>query len=357
MAFFTKRYHPPGTPAGTLTGRRAEVHYPLRIHVIEYSGDEITVDDDVNIHECMQYLEKPSITWIHVEGHPAEEALQKFADQFALHRLALEDVVNSGQRPKVETFDDQLFAIVSVPLMQSNVVEVQQLSLFLAERMLLTFHDGDYSLFEPIVRRLEENSSRLRKRGADFLFYTLLDFAVDQGYPVLENFGSQLEQLEEEILGTAGQSTLQKIHVLRRELTLLRRMLWPHREVINLLLREENRLIGEDIGIYLRDCYDHTIQVMDLMETYREMTTGMLDIYLSSVNNRMNDIMRLLTVIATIFIPLTFITGIYGMNFNTAASRWNMPELAWPYGYPLLWLAMIALAGLMVAWFRRKEWL
>lgn len=357
MAFFTKRYHPPGTPAGTLTGRRAEVHYPLRIHLIDYTGDEITIDDDATVPECLQYLHKPSITWVHVEGHPSEEALQEFADHFALHRLALEDVVNSGQRPKIETFDDQLFAIVSVPIMESDVVEVQQLSLFLSERMLLTFHDGDYSLFAPISRRLQDNSSRLRKRGADFLFYTLLDFAVDQGYPVLENFGSQLEALEEEILGSAGQSTLHKIHVLRRELTLLRRMLWPHREVINLLLREDNPLIGDDIGIYLRDCYDHAIQVMDLLETYREMTTGMLDIYLSSVSNRMNDIMRLLTVIATIFIPLTFVTGIYGMNFDTAASRWNMPELTWPYGYPLLMLAMIAIAGLMVAWFRSKEWL
>ncbi len=357
MAFFTKRYHPPGTPAGTLSSEPPERHYPLRIHLIDYTSDTLTIREDLSVLECKACLETPSMTWIHIEGHPTEDALQELAEHFGLHRLALEDVMNTGQRPKVEHFDDQLFAVMSLPLLESEVVDVQQVSLFLSRGMLLSFHDGDFTLFQPIVRRLQEPSSRLRSRGVDFLFYTLLDLVIDQGFPVLENFGAQLERLEEEILQTAGRATLGKIHVIKRELTLLRRMLWPQREVINQLLRDEHQLIEQGTLLYLRDCYDHTIQVMDLLETYREMTTGMLDIYLSSVSNRMNDVMRLLTVIATVFIPLTFITGIYGMNFDRSAGPWNMPELGWPYGYPLLLLAMVAIVVAMVAWFRRRDWL
>ena len=357
MAFFTKRYHPPGTPAGTLRWAEAEPTPPVCIHLIDYSREGVLVREDVSVSACREFLDKPSITWIHVEGHPDEGALQEWADQFGLHKLTLEDVLNTGQRPKVETFDEQLFAVMSLPLMEANVVEVQQVSLFLSGNMLLSFHNGDFSLFDPIIKRLQDKSSRLRGRGVDYLFYSVLDLVIDQGFPLLEGFGTQLERLEDEILRGPGKKTLEDIHVLRRELTLLRRMLWPHREVINQLLREDSKLIGEGTGLYLRDCYDHTIQVMDLLETYREMTTGMLDIYLSSASNRMNDIMRVLTVIATIFIPLTFITGIYGMNFDTGASRWNMPELGSPFGYLMVWLVMIGVAGAMISWFRSKNWL
>jgi magnesium transporter len=357
MAFFTKRYHPPGTPAGTLSWAEAEPAPPVCIHLIDYSPEGVLIREDVTVSACRDFLDRPSITWIHVEGHPDEGALQEWADQFGLHKLALEDVLNTGQRPKVETFDDHLFAVMSLPLMEANVVEVQQLSLFLSGNMLLSFHDGDFSLFAPIIKRLQDKSSRLRARGVDYLFYSVLDLVIDQGFPLLESFGTQLERLEDEILRGPGRKTLENIHVVRRELTLLRRMLWPHREVINQLLREESELISEGTGLYLRDCYDHTIQVMDLLETYREMTTGMLDIYLSGASNRMNDIMRVLTVIATIFIPLTFITGIYGMNFDTGASRWNMPELGSPFGYAMVWLVMIGVAGAMISWFRSKNWL
>ncbi len=357
MAFFTKRYHPPGTPAGTLTVEPSEIHRPLRIHLIDYVSDNVTIQNDVAIGDCKASLESPSMTWIHVEGHPTEEVLQELGGHFGLHRLALEDVLNSGQRPKVEHFDNQLFTIMSLPVMDTDVVEVQQISLFLSRGMLFSFHDGDFELFEPILRRLEDKSSRLRSKEVDFLFYCLLDLVIDQGFPVLESFGTQLEQLEEAILEASGKTTPGRIHVVKRELTLLRRMLWPHREVINQLLRDENQLIQAGTQIYLRDCYDHAVQVIDLIETYREMSTSMLDIYLSSVSNRMNEIMRLLTVIATIFIPLTFVTGIYGMNFDRSASVWNMPELGWQFGYPLLWLVMIAIVAAMLAWFRRQGWL
>lgn len=187
------------------------------------------------------------------------------------------------------------------------------------------------------------------------MLYSLLDVVIDQGFPVLENFGLQLEDLEEQILKTAGDDTLENIHTLKRELILLRRMLWPQREVINQLLRGDLALVREETLVYLRDCYDHTIQIMDLLETYRDMTGSMLDIYLSGVSNRMNEVMRVLTVIATIFIPLTFIVGVYGMNFDRSAP-WNMPELGWPYGYLLVWLVMIVIAVLMLMFFRRRGW-
>lgn len=357
MAFFTKRYHPPGTPPGTLTESAASETSPVRIRLIDYGADEITVRENIAATECATYLQRDSVTWVHVQGQPTEAALRELGETFRLHSLALEDVLNTGQRPKIESFDDQLFIVMSMPMVNEELVDVQQVSFFLSETFLVSFCAGDFAPFPAIVKRLQDGGSRLRQRAVDFLLYSLLDVVVDRGFPVLENFGQQLEDLEEQILVAAGGSnTLEKIHTLKRELILLRRMLWPQREVINQLLREDHVLVREDTLVYLRDCYDHTIQVMDLLETYREMTGSMLDIYLSSVSNRMNDIMRVLTVIATIFIPLTFIVGVYGMNFDRSASAWNMPELAWPYGYLLVWGLMLAVAVGMVLFFRRRGW-
>jgi magnesium transporter len=356
MGYFDKRYHPPGTAPGTLKEAPPAEMAPLRIRLIDYRADEITVRVDVDATECEPYLQRESITWVHVQGQPTEAALNELRRVFNLHALALEDVLNTGQRPKVESFDDQLFIVMSLPLMEAELVHVQQVSFFLNESFLVSFCEGDFNLFEPIVRRLQEKGSRLRSRGTDFLLYSLLDMTIDRGFPVLESFGQQLETLEEEILGANGGNTLERIHIVKRELILLRRMLWPQREVVNQLLRDDHALVHEDVGVYLRDCYDHTIQVMELLETYRDMSTSMLDIYLSSVSNRMNEVMRLLTVIATIFIPLTFIVGVYGMNFDRSAGPWNMPELSWPFGYLSVWLIMIAVAGLMLAFFRRRGW-
>ena len=356
MAFFTKRFHPPGTPPGTLTDVSATKSAPLRIHLIDYNAADITVYDDINASECHPFLQRDSVTWVHVQGSPNEAALRELGDIFQLHSLALEDVSNRGQRPKVETFNDQLFAIMALPQMKAGLVEVNQVSFFLSSTFLVSFCEGDFGPFQPIIKRLQDNGSQLRSRGADFLLYSLLDVVIDQGFPVLENFGQQLEELEDQILEATDSDTLGKIHIVKRELILLRRMLWPQREVINQLLRDDHTLVQEDTLIYLRDCYDHTIQVMDLLETYRDMTGSMLDIYLSSISNRMNEVMRVLTVIATIFIPLTFIVGVYGMNFDRAAGSWSMPELSWPYGYLLVWIVMISIAVLMLVLFRRRGW-
>jgi magnesium transporter len=356
MAFFSKRYHPPGTPPGTLKEASAIDAAPLCMRLIDYSGDDITIRDDVDVSECVSYLQRDSVTWVHVQGQPTEVALHSLAESFSLHALALEDVLNTGQRPKIEPFDDQLFIVMSLPFMKAELVEVRQVSIFVGNTFLVSFFEGDFAPFQSIVERLQDKGSRLRSRGSDFLLYSLLDVVIDQGFPVLENFGLQMENLEEQILRTSDSDTLEKIHVVKRELILMRRMLWPQREVINQLLRDDHELIRNDTLIYFRDCYDHTVQVMDLLETYRDMSGSMLDIYLSSISNRMNDIMRVLTVIATIFIPLTFIVGVYGMNFDRNAGPWNMPELESPYGYPLVWLVMVAVAVLMLIFFRHRRW-
>ncbi len=356
MTFFNKRYHPPGTPAGTLIEAPKNEAKGLRIQLIDYDADEITIMEDVNVAECHPYLQRDSVTWVHVKGQPTEAALRELGTDFQLHPLALEDVLNTGQRPKIEIFDDQLFIVMNLPLMDDDIVEAHQVSFFMSDTFLISFCQEDFASFQIIVKRLQDKASRLRSRSIDFLLYSLLDTVVDQGFPVLEKFGLQLEAMEEQILESSDGNTLENIHIVRRELIQLRRMLWPQRDVINQLLRDDYALVQQGTLVYLRDCYDHTIQVIDLLETYRDMTSSMLDIYLSSVSNRMNENMRVLTVIATIFIPLTFIAGIYGMNFDRNAGPWNMPELGWPYGYLLVWLLMVTVAGLMLLFFRRRGW-
>lgn len=356
MAYFSKRYHPTGTPPGMLSRRPAADSRPLRIHVVDYTAEAFDLRNDVRMSDCLPYLRRDSRTWIHVEGHPDETTLKELADSFGIHRLALEDVINSGQRPKLETYDDQLFIILSMPAMVEGLVELRQVSFFVSRQFIVSFSESGLSRFEPVLARLRNEGGRLRRRQIDFLLHALLDVVIDEGFPVLEDFGAQLEDLEVSILKDTGNETLAELHTIKRELILLRRALWPQREIINRLLRDEFEPVDEETLVYFRDCYDHTVQIMDLLETYRDMTASMLDIYLSSVSNKTNEVMRVLTVIATIFIPLTFITGIYGMNFDRDAGRLNMPELGWPFGYVAVWTVMIVIAVAMLILFRRRKW-
>lgn len=356
MTIFTKRYHPAGTSPGTLARPSREDARPLRIRLIDYDDDNLTILDDVAAEGCEQYLQRKTMTWMHIEGQPTEAALRQLGTAYSLHSLALEDVINTGQRPKVETFPDHNFIVMSLPVMEDGVVAVYQVSMFVGDNYLISFCDCDFTPFEPIVNRLKIAGGRMRSRKADYLLYSLLDVIIDRAFPLLESFGLHLEELEEEILQAADQETLAQIHAIRRNLILLRRNLWPQREVISQLLRDESPLTRKETHIYLRDCYDHTIQVMDLLETYRDTVASMLDIYLSSVSNRMNDVMRVLTVIATIFIPLTFIVGVYGMNFDRGAGPLSMPELGQPLGYVFVWLAMLVIAVGMVLFFRSRKW-
>jgi len=357
MTYFTKQYHPPGTPPGTLTERALPEAVELKINLIDYDATNFIEEQLASAEDCQPFLKQPTITWIHIHGQPTPDTLQEFAQHFELHPLALEDILNTGQRPKVETYEAQLFAITSLPVMLDGDVVSEQISMFAGRDYVISFHAGVTDPFDPVRKRLRNHSGKIRSRGADYLLYCLLDIIIDEGFPVLENFGEQVEALEEELLAEPDRDTLRKLHAIKRELLFLRRMLWPQRELLNRLIRNENELLSEETTIYLRDCYDHTVQIMDLLETYRDMTASMLDVYLSSISYRLNDVMRVLTVIATIFIPLTFIVGVYGMNFSVNAnSPWAMPELHWYYGYPLLWLIMLMIAIGMIFFFKRKKW-
>lgn len=357
MPYFTKRYHPPGTSPGTLGPGARGAAGPCSIRVVHYSATEL--DEASYAPADPRACERPRdrITWLHVQGPVDAPTLQQLRDAYDLHPLAVEDVYNAGQRPKVDTYDHQLFIVLNLPVLREGAVQTEQVSLFLGRDYVLSFHPGTGDPFEPVRKRLLSGTGALRTRPADYLLYALLDTTIDHGFPLLEELGEDLERVEEELLLEPDQGTLRDIHRIKRELLLLRRMLWPQREVLNALLRDTHPLIQPRTKPFLRDCYDHTIQIMDLLETYRDMASGMVDVYLSSVSNRLNDVMRVLTIIATIFIPLTFITGVYGMNFgNNTKSPWAMPELNWYYGYPLVWLLLITVAVLLLALFKRKRW-
>lgn len=359
MVYLQKRYHPPGTAPGTLQHHAAARGVPLKISLSEYTAGEFQELALVEPEECRAYLESDSLTWIHVQGDAAPDTLRQLGKLFGLHHLALEDVINIGQRPKVDDYEDQLFVIMTHPVMtaDSNVPKMEQLSIFAGPNFLISFHPGSNDPFDPIRARLRDASSRLRSRGADYLLYALIDLVIDEGFPLLERVGDEMDQLEERLFGAPTLESLQELHRLKRTMLTLRRMLWPQRDVLNSLVRDEGGIIAAENEVYFRDCYDHAIQIIDLIETYRDMVTGLMDIYHSSVSNRLNEIMRVLTIIATIFIPLTFIAGVYGMNFDNSDSPWAMPELGWYYGYPLVLLSMVSVLVGMLGYFRRRKWL
>jgi magnesium transporter len=364
VSLFIRRRHAPGTPPGTLIPS-ASPHPPV-VTLVEYSDVECKervarspTECLAAPEECRAFLDSPSTTWIHVQGGMEPELLRNLARVFGLHALALEDVQSGNERPKVEDYEkDQLFIVMRLPVERAGRMGTEQVSMFVGRKYLVTFLDGERDPFERVRERLRGNVGRLRRCNSDYLMYTLADLVVDQGFPVLERFGEELEDIEEALADSRDQEVLVRLHELRRELLLLRRTFWPQREVLKKLVRDDYACIAEETKVFLRDCYDHTVEILDLLETYREMATGMLDVYLSTMSNRLNDIMRVLTIISTIFIPLTFIVGVYGMNFEAnQTSPWAMPELRWAYGYPVVWLVMLVIAIGMIIFFWRKRWL
>lgn len=363
MAYFHKRYHPPGTSPGTLVDT-GEAPTPAKIRLVTFNAQEYFEQDDADPESCCRTsgygdrLAAPDkLAWIHVQGAVSSELLSRIGNLFHLHPLAVEDVLNTGQRPKFDIFDDQLFVTLNVPHFQGALTRATQISVFLGRSFVITFCPDTEDPFAPVLRSLRKENTRIRSQGVDYLFYSLIDVIIDIGFPLIEDFGNAVEEIEEETLHDASERTAVRIHELRRGLLLTKKMLWPHRELLNALIHDDNELIGDQARLYLRDCYDHSIQLLDMLETYRDMTTGILDVYLTAISNRMNEVMKVLTVIATIFIPLTFIAGVYGMNFgDNHDSPWAMPELGWYYGYPLSLLLMAAIAIGMVIYFRRKRW-
>jgi len=357
MAYFSKRYHPPGTPPGTLTEHATDITIPLTIHLIDYTEEEMIEKKLATASECREYLRRDTITWIHIQGTNDLDTLNELGRLFDLHPLALEDISNAGQRPKIDEFTNQIFSIMVLPVFENHHIRMEQVSFFLGEHYVISFHESHQDPFEPIRSRLRNKAGKIRSRASDYLYYCLLDLLVDRCFPLFERLGVSIENLEIELLKSPDKNTLTEIHHIKRELLLLRRVLWPQRDVLNRVIHDDYPCIQHTNLIYFRDCYDHTIQIMDILESYRETTSSMLDIYLSSVSQRLNETMRSLTIIATIFLPLTFIAGVYGMNFSVnTTSPWAMPELHWKYGYPLVWAVMLGIAIGMWLFFKRKRW-
>ncbi len=295
----------------------------------------------------------PGVNWINIDGLHQIEVLEKLGECYGFHPLVLEDILNTDQRPKMEDSGDYLYIVLRMLNYndKSSEIETEQVSLILGPNFVFSFQEKEEDVFDPVRERIRNNKGRIRKMGADYLAYALLDSIVDNYFTIMEKLGETIEFLEEELVTQPVPETLQTIHQLKRELIFLRKAVWPLREVISGLERGELVLIKETTRVYLRDVYDHTIQVIDTIETFRDMISGMLDIYLSSVSNRLNSVMKVLTIIATIFMPLTFIAGIYGMNFKF------MPELEWRWGYPMVWVLVIFISVFMLIYFKKKRWL
>lgn len=350
-------FHRPGDVPGTII---IDVNAPPPIiFLIDYNQTNVIRKQLHTPEECAPYLDKESVSWVDVQGLGSADTLERLGKVFDLHPLVLEDVVNVPERPKIEEYDDQLVIISRMVVPKERVCGFysEQISLVLGKYYLLTVQEEpEHDCLEGVRSRIEKGKGLIRSSGADYLAYTLLDAIIDGFFPVLELYGERIEELEEEVIVNPTPKTLQKIYKIRRELLQLRRAIWPQRDAINSLIREGNDLISDEVRIYLRDCYDHAVQVIDMVETYRELASGLMDVYLSAVSNRMNEVMKFLTVMSSIFIPLTFVAGIYGMNFNTEKSRWNMPELNWYWGYPLCLAVMAAIAGGLIFVFWRRGW-
>jgi magnesium transporter len=350
-----RRRTPPGTPPGTLIVDPESPHPVIR--VLAYGPDEVVEQEISEPQRVGDFLDKWPVLWVDVEGLGDIETIRTLGELFGLHRLALEDVLNVHQRPKIEQYGNYYFIVTRMVSLGEHL-ETEQLNLFLGRNFVLTFQEGRPGDCLDLIReRIRQKRGRIREAGLDYLAYALLDAVVDCYFPVLEEYGERLEACEDELLSSPRGDTVARIHEIKRNLLTLRRALWPQREIFNSLLREETPFILHETRLYVRDCYDHVSQLIDLVETYRELGSDLTDVYLSSVSNRTNEIMRVLTVIATIFIPLTFIAGVYGMNFNPSVSPWNMPELSWYWGYPFALVVMLIVAVGQLVFFRRKGWL
>jgi magnesium transporter len=342
-----------GLPPGALVHIGEKRTEKVKVTVWEYDEKSFQQKEIAGLKECLLPKDPPGITWIQVDGVHEVEVLEKLGVCQELHPLVLEDILNTEQRPKVEDYHEYLFIVAKNIFFEEKkgILTAEQISFVLRPGMVLTFQEGEGDFFSPILKRLQHEKSRVRKMGADYLAYSLLDLIVDQYFSVLEKLGERIEELEEDLLKDPIPRTMQRIQTLKREMILMRRWVWPFREVISGLERGDFPLIKESTTVYLRDLYDHIIQIMDTLEVFRDMLSGMVDIYLSSLSNKMNAVMKVLTIIATIFIPLTFIAGIYGMNFK------NMPELEWSWGYPGVLILMAAIGGFMTYRFWKRKWL
>jgi magnesium transporter len=352
----------PGSPAGIEPHELAGVPgRPLtaRITCIDYAPDQSQTED---VQDLPSFIARhrpawSAVRWINVDGLADLGVIRALAEKYHLHPLAVEDVLHVPQRPKVQAYEEEgdyqarLFVIIREMQLRQGALHSEQVSIFVGHKTVLTFQETTGDVFDPIRQRIRTAGSQVRRHDASFLAYSLIDAVVDQVFPILEQFGDRLEELEDRVLQRPAPDTIQDIHRVKRELLLVRRAMWPMREVLQKMQREPHECFSEVTRTYIRDVYDHAIQIIDIVETYREVATGLTDTYMTAMSNRLSEVMKVLTVIGTIFIPLTFFAGVYGMNFR------HLPELEWWWGYPVFWMICLACAGGMLAWFRRRGWL
>lgn len=325
----------------------------VRFSLMNYDAEHLEEKQLPAIEASFPYRDTPPVTWINVDGLHDLNVVEKMGAHFDIHPLVLEDIVNTGQRTKVEEFDNYIYIVLKMLVLDEKVnhITAEQVSLILGPHFLLSFQEKEGDVFDFVRERIRRARGRIRKSGCDYLAYALMDAIVDHYFVVLEKLGEKIESLEEHLLENPTPALLEDIHHLKREMIFFRKQVWPLREVVNSLIKESSELIREAVHVYLRDVYDHTVQVIDTIESFRDVLSGLSDLYLSTVSNRMNEVMKVLTIIATIFIPLTFIAGIYGMNFEF------MPELKWHWSYPALWVLLVGIFISMLIWFKRKKWL
>lgn len=340
---------PPGTPV--FVGEQQSEAVKITLYDYDDAHTERRIVQ--SIEECFPYKDMPSVTWINVDGLHDVAMLERLAHDYGLHPLTIEDIVNTQQRPKVEFFDNYIALNLKMYTFDINTYEldIDHVSLVLGKNFVLTFQERQGDLFDAIRARIQYNKGKIKKGGADYLAYSLLDAIVDGYFKVLDRIGDEIETIEEKLFTNPETSILEDLHDLRQELIFFRKTVWPLRTIMNELDRQETELIEDSTSVYLRDLYDHVVQVIETLETFREMLSGHLEVYLSTISNKTNEIMKFLTIIGTIFIPLTFIAGVYGMNFK------HMPELEWRWGYYLIWAVMIGIGVALLAYFRKKNWI
>ena len=341
-----------GLPPGSLVHvGKQKIEEPV-ISMVDYYQDYFNTRTDITLEEATTLKDTETVSWINLSGIHDTSLIELFGQRFGIHNLALEDILNTQHRPKVEEMEDYNLIILKMLFFDdaTQSIDTEQISLILGPHYVLTFQEREGDVFDGVRSRLQRSNGRIRQRGTDYLAYALIDSIVDSYFQIMEKIGDNLTQLEEDLLENPNQTVLERVHHYKRQLILLRKSVWPLREVISELYKEESMLIREDTRVFLRDLYDHTIQVLDTVEIFRDTVSGLQDLYMSAVGNRMNEIMKVLTIMASIFIPLTFIAGIYGMNFE------YMPELKWRYGYFMAWGVMLGCLVGMVVYFRSKKW-
>jgi magnesium transporter len=345
----------PGMPPGSLVFAEEPGPTPACITVIRYRDADFVQNEFEDFTQCLPLEPKEGVTWINVYGVSQIKTLEKLGENFSIHPLVLEDILDFNQRPKIEDYESYIFIVLKAlkHSLEGQEIEVQsdQVSLILGSHYVISFHAGNDDLFAPVREQLHQGKGRIRKLGPDYLAYSLIDLIVDKYFVALEAFDDKVESLEDEVVMQPSPQTLREVHRFKNDMIILRKSLWPLREVIAWMERRESPLISKNLTIYLKDVYDHTIMAIETVETYRDILSGMLDIYLSSTSNRLNEVMKMLTIIATIFMPLSFITGFFGMNFK------YMPELEWRYGESIF-LGLMALIALGMLWyFRKRRWI